>query len=392
MNLFAEAARNATRVSNSPSLYGGVEVRECDYQLEYAECLNLALGMVGLVRLHAESMDPIIEKLGLLGAFLYSEAEGGFFKRILDALIKLFEKVKGFFAALLGRFKSNKSYREDLALIQGAFDKDRYDYTDKAVLKVPKNRWEALGAIVKNILKKDSLVFTEEYDGKKITGVVESAKELIVLLEGTNMKEIDGSVKIKNISKPLAYIQSKYNTADAWVKHILEVATKGTKTGDANFGENTPKTAQENVNALWSNDTEEVKGNKIKTTEGEYFESFIKMISSLSIDSILPALEEGEKFFKEKAEELKSNLNDLDKVSKRVADNSDTGAVAKKVAQEASSLASTYSTVVTNYSTMAITSFNMSKNVFEKILVEGKKLVAALDKVRKEAGNVSKVE
>ena len=391
MNLFAEAARNATSIV-TPNLYSGVEVKEYDYQMAYAECLNLAYTIPENMRLHAESMDPLIERMGLMGAFLYSEAEGGFFKRILDALIKLFEKVKGFFSALLGRFKSNKSYREDLALIQGAFEKDSYKYTDKAVLKVPKHRWEALAGIVNNILKKDSLVFTEKYDGTTITAVVDSSKALITVLESNSMSADagEGSKKVvENIKKTMQYIQKEFSAVDAWVKYILEVATKGTKTGDANFGKNSPKTAQENVNALWASDFEEVKGSKVGSRDGEYFGSFIIAIASLSIDNILPALEEGEKFFKDKADELKSNLNDLDRVSKRVSENSSSAAVNKSVAQEASNIASTYSTVITNYSTMVITSFNTSKTVFDKLLVEGKKMVDALDKVRKDAGNVT---
>lgn len=392
MNLFAEAAMNATSVRTTPNLYGNVEVRESDYHIAHAEALNLALGMAGAVRLHAESMDPIIERLGLMGAFLYSEAEGGFFKRILDALIKLFEKVKNFFAALLGRFKSNKSYREDLAIIQSAISSETHEYTDKAELSVPKHRWEALGEIVRRVLRKDSIVFTEKYGDKNktISDVVDSAKGLISILESDKPDRIGGIGKFNAIDSPLKAIQTEYATVDAWVKYIYETATKGINTGDANFGKNSPKTAQESINALWSNEKETIKGNDIKAKKsGSYLESFCLAILTLDVDKVIPALEEGETFFKDKADELKTNLNDLDKVSKRVSENNDTNAVTKEVAQKASSLASVYSTVITNYSTMVITVFNTSKGIFEKMLSEGKKVVADLDKVRKEQGNVS---
>lgn len=398
MNLFAEAAMNATAIK-AQNLYGQVtEASEADVSAAYAEALNLAYSAGTMIHLFAESANSLAERIGAYAAvMLYDEAEGGFFKKILDAIIKLFEKVKTFFKTLLGRFKSNKAYREDITKLQSAIKTIKgYNFQDKATVTVKTHAWAAIAKLVTGILNDKSVIFEEKYAGKTVGEVADGAKNIIVGLEGGDAK---GST-VKSITDTLDEIRKEYSTVDMWTKHLYGEMIKGASLGSskADFGKNSSQTPAEAINNLWSADTKTLKGNDIKNNA--VADAVFKAIgdgtagSGLEYDSMVKALEEGETFFTDKSNELKDALNELQKVSQRINtstkkdDEEETAFKAKQgVASSAANIASNYSTVLSNYSTICLNAFNTGRLQLDKLLSEAGAFINAADKAREQYGN-----
>ena len=124
------------------SLYGSTavgEATEAEVMETYMQYQEAAIGMERDGYLYAEATSELMERngLSLIGAFFYAEAEGGFFKKIVNGLIKLYEKAKEFVIKLLGRFRSNKQYRTDLIYIEDVLKAAKgRSYTEGASLSV----------------------------------------------------------------------------------------------------------------------------------------------------------------------------------------------------------------------------------------------------------------
>lgn len=385
MNLFAEAAMNATAV-RQPNLYGDVaNVTEGEVSQAYAEALNLAYSAGVMIHLFAESANEIAGKIGAFAAvMLYDEAEGGFFKKILDALIKLFEKVKTFFKTLLGRFKSNKAYREDITKLQAAIKTIlAYNFQDKATVTVKQHSWAAITALVTGILKDKSLIFEEKYNGKTIGDVTAAAKGVVVALEGGT-----GTGTVGDVTSTLDKVRSDFSTVDMWTKHLYGEMIKGASLGSskADFGKNSSQTPAEAINNLWSADTKTLKGNEIKTNDTA--KAVYAAINGLDYDTMVKALEEGETFFTDKSNELKDALNELQKVSQRINSSSkDEDKDKKDTAGKAANISSNYSNVLSNYSTICLNAFNTGRLQLDKLLSEAGTFINAADKAREQYGN-----
>ena len=385
MNLFAEAARNATAI-RQPNLYGDVApVTEGEVTQSYAEALNLAYSTGAQIHLFAESANELAGRVGAFAAMMfYSEAEGGFFKKILDALIKLFDKVKTFFRTLLGRFKSNKAYREDITKLQAAIKTIAgYTFQEKATVTVKTHAWAAISAIVVGILNDKTLIFEEKYKGKTVGNVTEAAKGVVTALEGGT-----GSGSVADITGTLDEIRKEYSTVDMWTKHLYGEMLKGISIGSskADFGKNSSQTPTEAINNLWSADTKTLKGNEIKNND--VAKAAFKAINDLDYDKMVKALEEGETFFTDKSNDLKDALNELQKVSQRINTSSKEEDKDKKdVASNAANISSNYNTVLANYSTICLNAFNTGRLQLDKLLSEAGTFINAADKAREQYGN-----
>lgn len=394
MNIFSESLIGAMSVK--PNLYAStVETSETDYLSAYAECISLAYSMETSFRLIGSACDAMVGKMSDLEIVLIGEAEGGFLKRILDAILKLFEKVKGFFTALLGRFKSNKSYRDDLAKISSALG-TKYNYQDKAEIAVPKHRYMAIASIISKVLSKDSSIFKMKYEGVTVGEIVKSSQAIVGAIEnGKGSLQVHGGTLESKVTKPLSKIQSLYPTVDAWVRDVYLDAVGSNPTGDADFNKNKPGTAQEQLNKLFDKESKEtVKGSNIGSmANSPFYTEFMQVYSVkglLDIDNIIAAIEEGESFFKDKADELRDAINELERAGQRsIAANSEKDSDNdKSMAQTASNLASQYSKVVSDYTTVTITVFNASKSLLDRFIAESKTILASIESARSKYGSM----
>ena len=124
-NTFMKLYREATLPQNGTLYSGAPEASEAEVMEAFMAYAEASANMERNGMLYAEATQELMESKGLsmVGAIMYGEAEGGFFKKIIAAIVKLYEKAKDFVIKLLGRFKSNKNYRNDFIYIQQVFAK-----------------------------------------------------------------------------------------------------------------------------------------------------------------------------------------------------------------------------------------------------------------------------
>lgn len=387
--LFGEAVAMAH--APQANLYGSVvEVSENDVHEAYAECVSLAYSANGAIAAIGFAADAMVDRVGEYVALVaYGEAEGGFLKKILDTIVKLFEKVKGFFTTLLGRFKSNKAYRDQIATLQAKANTIKgYSFQDKAVVTIKEHSWAAIGKLVTGILAEDSLVFKQKYSDKTIEDVTDGAKNIVKFLESDTITDSTVSAITDTMSK----IQSEHSTVDMWLKFLYGEMVKGAKLrGDANsvskFEKNSSQTPAEAVNKMYSTTSKTLKGKEI--VDNEIAKEVYALLANdgISYDKMVKALEEGQTFFTDKANNLKEALNELQKLSTKVNTDSDSATDKKAVAQKASNISSQFSVVVTNYSTVCLQAFNTGKLQLDKLLSEVTTFINAVDKAREQYGN-----
>ena len=95
-NTFMKLYREATLPQHG-TLYGGVpEASEADLMESFMAYAEASANMERNGVLYAEATQDLMTSKGLslVGAIMYGEAEGGFFKKIIAAIVRLYEKAK----------------------------------------------------------------------------------------------------------------------------------------------------------------------------------------------------------------------------------------------------------------------------------------------------------
>lgn len=388
--LYAENMRNVQQPN--AKLYGGIEVTESEVMQSYAECISAQMAIDTEMCLIASAADTVAEKHGAVYA-LYGEAEGGFFKKILDALIKVYNKAKDFVVKLLGRFKSDKKYRENMTYLASvAKSLAGVTFTENASITVKKAKYPAVAAIVAAVMRKNSILLNVgKKEGKNINleDVNKKLKEVL-----SNFK--DGGDKIDEVKTILTNLQTEYSTKDAWLKDKYFEATSAIEsnmkgTGEADFSKTSAGTAMEQVGKLWDTSTKVLKGNK----EMQDFIDVMKAIFALTdkavsvdYDSIADALEKGVTEMSDKLEDLKELQKEVSTEATRIqSSNKDDDKDSKDVAGKAAGMGMAYSNVMSNYTIVITEGFNTAKIQLDRLLADFLAYAKKLEDLRKTSSN-----
>lgn len=392
-NLYAENMRNVQQPSTK--LYGGLEVTESELMQSYAECISTQMAIDTEMCLIAAGADSIAEKHGAMYA-LYGEAEGGFFKKIIDALIKVYNKAKDFVVKLLGRFKSDKKYRENMTYLASvAQSLGNVTFTENASITIKKAKYPAVAAIVAAIMQKRSILLNV---GKEDNTVID--------LDAVNkkLKEVlsdfaSGKDKIDAVKKVLSELQSTYPTKDAWLKDKYLEATSAIEsdmkgTGEADFSKTSAGTAMEQVGKLWDTSTKVLKGNE----EIQGFVDIMKAIFALNdrrvsvdYDQISEALEKGVSEMTDKLEDLKSLQKEVSTEATRIqSSNKEDDRTSKDAASAAAGMGMAYSNVMSNYTIVITEGFNTAKIQLDRLLGDFLAYAKKLEDLRKTSSNKKK--
>ena len=388
-------AENLTAPKNA-NLYGAVEeVSEAEVAMAYAEAMSAQSTMQMEVQLYAEAADALAEKIGPVGALLYAEAEGGFFKKIINALIKVYNKAKDFVVKLLGRVKSDKSYRQDLTYIASVCQSIKnIKFTTNASLTVKKSKYGKIAAIVIGILSKDSKLL-KIADGKDGNGTVtidalnKKLKDALKTFSGEGAT--DQSSAIGDVTAALKKLQADYPTKDQWLKDVYGACAvpegAETGTGDADFNKTSAGTAMEQVGKLWDNSTKTLKDDTdIKDWFGKNLDAIFNTETGIKYDAIADALEKGVTELSDKIDDLKGLLKEVEAESTRVNQNAKAGEADKTNATAGANIGMQYSTVMSNYTVVVTEGFNTAKLQLDRILVDAKGYCSKLEALRKSSG------
>ena len=388
-------AENLTAPKNA-NLYGAVEeVSEAEVAMAYAEAMSAQSTMQMEVQLYAEAADALAEKIGPVGALLYAEAEGGFFKKIINALIKVYNKAKDFVVKLLGRVKSDKSYRQDLTYIASVCQSIKnIKFTTNASLTVKKSKYGKIAAIVIGILSKDSKLL-KIADGKEGNGTVtidalnKKLKDALKTFSGEGAT--DQSSAIGDVTAALKKLQADYPTKDQWLKDVYGACAipqdAETGTGDADFNKTSAGTAMEQVGKLWDNSTKTLKDDTdIKDWFGKNLDAIFNTETGIKYDAIADALEKGVTELSDKIDDLKGLLKEVEAESTRVNQNAKAGEADKTNATAGANIGMQYSTVMSNYTVVVTEGFNTAKLQLDRILVDAKGYCSKLEALRKSSG------
>ena len=388
-------AENLTAPKNA-NLYGAVEeVSEAEVAMAYAEAMSAQSTMQMEVQLYAEAADALAEKIGPVGALLYAEAEGGFFKKIINALIKVYTKAKDFVVKLLGRVKSDKSYRQDLTYIASVCQSIKnIKFTTNASLTVKKSKYGKIAAIVIGILSKDSKLL-KIADGKDGNGTVtidalnKKLKDALKTFSGEGAT--DQSSAIGDVTAALKKLQADYPTKDQWLKDVYGACAipqdAETGTGDADFNKTSAGTAMEQVGKLWDNSTKTLKDDTdIKDWFGKNLDAIFNTETGIKYDAIADALEKGVTELSDKIDDLKGLLKEVEAESTRVNQNAKAGEADKTNATAGANIGMQYSTVMSNYTVVVTEGFNTAKLQLDRILVDAKGYCSKLEALRKSSG------
>ena len=388
-------AENLTAPKNA-NLYGAVEeVSEAEVAMAYAEAMSAQSTMQMEVQLYAEAADALAEKIGPVGALLYAEAEGGFFKKIINALIKVYNKAKDFVVKLLGRVKSDKSYRQDLTYIASVCQSIKnIKFTTNASLTVKKSKYGKIAAIVIGILSKDSKLL-KIADGKDGNGTVtidalnKKLKDALKTFSGEGAT--DQSSAIGDVTAALKKLQADYPTKDQWLKDVYGACAvpegAETGTGDADFNKTSAGTAMEQVGKLWDNSTKTLKDDTdIKDWFGKNLDAIFNTETGIKYDAIADALEKGVTELSDKIDDLKGLLKEVEAESTRVNQNAKAGQNDKTNATAGANIGMQYSTVMSNYTVVVTEGFNTAKLQLDRILVDAKGYCSKLEALRKSSG------
>lgn len=388
-------AENLTAPKNA-NLYGAPEeVSEAEVAMAYAEAMSSQSTMQMEVQLYAEAADVLAEKIGPIGALLYAEAEGGFFKKIINALIKVYTKAKDFVVKLLGRVKSDKSYRQDLTYIASVCQSIKnITFTTNASLTVKKSKYGKIAAIVIGILSKDSKLL-KIADGKGGEGTVTidalntKLKNALKTFSGDGAT--DQSTALGDVTDALKKLQTDYPTKDQWLKDVYGSCEipKGaeTGTGDADFNKTSAGTAMEQVGKLWDNSTKTLKDDTdIKDWFAKNLEAIFSAETGIKYDAIADALEKGVTELSDKIDDLKGLLKEVESEATRVNQNAQAGDNDKRNATAGANIGMQYSTVMSNYTVVITEGFNTAKLQLDRLLVDAKGYCSKLEALRKTSG------
>ena len=390
-NIFATLYGEAQNAMKTGSLYGstaGGEATEAEVMETYMQYQEAAIGMERDGYLYAEATSELMERngLSLIGAFFYAEAEGGFFKKIVNGLIKLYEKAKEFVIKLLGRFRSNKQYRTDLIYIEDVLKAAKgRSYTEGASLSVREVKLAAITNVIMGVLGDTKLLGTDFGTANKtnVTYIIGKMKDAI------KDSKTDNEGAAKAAKEALTEFQGTLNNVDALTKTIYKKA----------IGENVDKagvdlnpTSQikpaEALAKLWDATDKKLTGGDISKYATASYKAIFED-GKLKFDDISKALDEGVSQYKEKLDELKQLLSEAE--SKAQSFNTTTDEKEKATgdfAQQMVGVSTQFSGIVANISTAVITAYNSAKIQLDKLIAFMKPVCAKLDELKKSSNKI----
>ena len=394
-NTFMKLYREATLPQHG-TLYGGVpEASEADLMESFMAYAEASANMERNGVLYAEATQELMSSKGLslVGAIMYGEAEGGFFKKIIAAIVKLYEKAKDFVIKLLGRFKANKNYRMDIQYIKDVLTKvsglktfnedDKISFKDYAYGAISNIIMGTIGT-VKNGDTRDKTLLGVNLDDDKAITITDDLEAI------TDLKNA-GANAGKNIEEKFRKVQSAKHMRDedTLLRYIYDRAIKSTAgvqnvdLNGANFSDNSPQKAAEAIAKLWDAKSDTVKsGNKIP----EAIKNLKAAADKIVYDDIEDALDKGVSEYKEKIDDLKKLMARVENKAQGIwDDNSDDAKNNTDAKNNASSLmriSTTYSTYMTRVSTAVVTAFNTGKIQLDRFIGYVKPLCTNLDKLK----------
>lgn len=384
-NIFATLYGEAQNAMKAGSLYGSTavgEATEAEVMESYMQYAEAAIGMERDGYLYAEATYELMNSKGLslIGAFFYAEAEGGFFKKIVNGLIKLYEKAKEFVIKLLGRFRSNKQYRTDIIYIEDVLKaaKER-TYTDGASLSVKEVKLAAITKIIMGVLGDGKLLGTD-FDTANDTNV----KYLIDTMKEAIKDAKTDNTKAKAVKTALGKFQGTLNNVDALTRTIYKkvIGDNIDKAGvDLNLTSQVKPA--EFLAKLWEAGDKKLTGKEVSDYASKAYEDIFEN-GKLKFDDISKALDEGVSQYKEKLDELKQLLSEAE--SKAQSFNTTTDNAEKATgdfAQQMVGASTQFSGIVANISTAVITAYNSAKIQLDKLIAFMKPICAKLDELRK---------
>lgn len=384
-NIFATLYGEAQNAMKTGSLYGSTavgEATEAEVMETYMQYQEAAIGMERDGYLYAEATSELMDRKGLslIGAFFYAEAEGGFFKKIVNGLIKLYEKAKEFVIKLLGRFRSNKQYRTDIIYIQDVLNaaKDR-TYTDGASLSVREVKLAAITKIIMGVLGDGKLLGTN-FDSSSDTNVkylIDTMKEAIKNAK-TDTKDA------KAVKDALQKFQGTLNNVDALTKTIYKkVIGENIDKAGVDLNPTSQVKPGEALAKLWEAGDKKLTGKEISDYASKAYED-IFTTGALKFDDISKALDEGVTQYKEKLDELKQLLSEAESKAQSLTTTTDNNEKATgDFAQQMVGASTQFSGIVANISTAVITAYNSAKIQLDKLIAFMKPICTKLDELRK---------
>lgn len=380
-NIFATLygeAQNAMRTAGT--LYGGVaEATEADVMESYMQYSEAAAAFDRNAYLYAEATSELMERnnLSMVGAFFYAEAEGGFFKRIINALIKLYEKAKEFVIKLFGRFKSNKSYRNDIIYIKQVLEKmTKFTAVPKSdTLSAKEVKFGAITNLVMGTIgEKNSLLGKNLKDNHTV-------KTLSTMIKNVSKVKGVSADEAQKAEAALNTVRNEFNDVDAICKHFYKDAIGQAERGDAKFDRNSQGTSTENVAKLWNGNDRTYKGGEIVDYAKKLFKD-VFTDGGLDFDDVEKALDKGISVYKETIDDLKRFLSEAESNASSVQSDSD-NTTDKDAASKLMNISTNYSQFMTNLSTAVVTAYNTGKIQLDKLLAALKAICDKLDKFKK---------
>lgn len=384
-NIFATLYGEAQNAMKAGSLYGSTavgEATEAEVMESYMQYAEAAIGMERDGYLYAEATYELMNSKGLslIGAFFYAEAEGGFFKKIVNGLIKLYEKAKEFVIKLLGRFRSNKQYRTDIIYIEDVLKaaKER-TYTDGASLSVKEVKLAAITKIIMGVLGDGKLIGTD-FDTANDTNV----KYLIDTMKEAIKDAKTDNTKAKAVKTALGKFQGTLNNVDALTRTIYKkVIGDSIDKAGVDLNPTSQVKPAEFLAKLWEAGDKKLTGKEVSDYASKAYEDIFEN-GKLKFDDISKALDEGVSQYKEKLDELKQLLSEAE--SKAQSFNTTTDNAEKATgdfAQQMVGASTQFSGIVANISTAVITAYNSAKIQLDKLIAFMKPICAKLDELRK---------
>ena len=382
-NIFATLYGEAQTAMKAASLYGSTAVDEAsdaDVIEAYMQYAEAAIGMEREGYLYAESANDLMEQKGLslLGAVFYAEADGGFFKKIVNGLIKLYEKAKEFIIKLLGRFRSNKQYRTDLVYIHEVLNSARSrNYTEGASITWKKIKYAAIANFITGTLGEGALL-SKEFDADG-TSVDDILKGMQTAVRDSKTQKTD-TVIDSNLAGLKALQSAGFSGPDAYTRVLYAKAIGDAETGGVDFTINSALKPAEGIAKLWTADDKKYTGSEIATLAGEIEDA----IKEITFDKISKAIDEGVGQYKDKLDELKSLLSEAENIAKSMQGmNSDNTERNDTFASKMVGVSTQFSGVVANISTAVITAYNTGKVQLDKFIAVLKPFCSRLDELKK---------
>ena len=383
-NTFMKLYREATLPQNGTLYSGAPEASEAEVMEAFMAYAEASANMERNGMLYAEATQELMESKGLsmVGAIMYGEAEGGFFKKIIAAIVKLYEKAKDFVIKLLGRFKSNKNYRNDFIYIQQVFAKvAKLDtFNSDASFKYKDCKYAAISNLIQGTIGgkgKDRSMLNLGFGGDEntVSSLTRQFNDV------SKVKGVD-TTKVNALATALEKTRSSDDTrdSDSILRFIYRKAIGDADTGAAKFGNRDNMSPSEAVNKLWEGQEITKKGAEIKSFVVELAKS---LNQDLEFDSIERALDKGVSAYKEKVDELKRIMNQVSETASNVdSDRDNKNQNDRDNAGKLMRMNTDYSKFMTDLSTAVVTAFNTGKIQLDKFIAALKAMADTLDKFK----------